>query len=646
MWVRRLAGDQLDTGISVFGAILVLAGILVLHAGFAGPLRWQALQDTLSAVFPNPRSIILGSGLIIMGATCFAWPGSPVERGLDVDASRQARARLDRWLVIAGGMALLLYGVTVARLLTGATGYSTGLLFVAALVVSAFAVCRCYPALPALFTRRELILLALAALAACVLYLHDAGWWFYTGIGDEYQFFTFARSIDHGYPVNVFSQQGVYGYHPVADSLFQAATMHLLGEDSLGWKASCALAAATTLFPVYLIARLAYSRLAGMLAAGIYLPANLLLAYVHIGYNNLDALFPVTAALALLLAGRVYAAPFYLFLAGVFAGIGWYTFLTGRFAIFLLGLGFLLYRPGSLRAVARDAGLILAGFALVVVPFVLINGSSIVSVLSGQSSLTGHQHSASLRDLLTQNAVRSLFAFVYSTQVDNHYVVGAMFDTLSALFLLLGLTVLIMPGAHHGKFILLWYWSLLALTGVPFYAPSIPTTRINIVLPAACVIAGIGAATLIVRLHDLLGVSRRYGATFWGVAAVAILGVAALNFDNFYQVMPRRVPAQQFAMEVEVITSHPRATVVIAPDLASYNFPAPMQIYGIQPDRVVQAFGSMQTALARARRRHRPVLVVSGSDLPDVATGRTQVLWDPSHVNHLVLTLGPGGQDG
>jgi hypothetical protein len=259
----------------------------------------------------------------------------------------------------------------------------------------------------------------------------------------------------------------------------------------------------------------------------------------------------------------------------------------------------------------------------------------------------------SVSQLVAQNAVRSLFAFVYSTQVDNHYLVGALFDNLSALFLLLGLATLFTPAPRESRFILIWYGVLLAVTGLTFYAPSIPTTRTNIVLPAACVIAAIGAATLIGRICDLFPnltpahsarptSPRLYTAAPWALAAVAIVGVVGLNLNTFYRVMPERLPASQFALEMEVILSHPEATVIIAPDLASHVFEDTLQIYGVQADRVIQAFGpplglSVEQALTRARGH--PAIVVSGVDQPLSVPGNRVALWDPSHTRYLVLAM-------
>ena len=675
--MRRASPRLTDAAASLGGIALVVAGLLLLRVASSTPLAWGWLRDTLSAVFPNPANIVRGTVLIVLGGMLYGWSvrnGSPFPNGrntLDVRTLAWPGSRVAFPLALALG----LYAATVILVIRGSTGYLAGALFLAALVLWSVTVARSFPTTKPetsltprsggfagfdLFSRWELLGLTIAAAAAFILYVHDAQNWFFSWVGDEYAFFDRARSIAEGAPTNIFRQDGVYGTHPVMDSVFQAGVMRVLGINAFGWRASGALATAVTAFPIYLIGRVLYSRLVGALAVGIYLPAHILIAYAHIGYNEPDALFPLVATLALFLVGRIRRAPFYLFLAGIFAGIGWYTISTSRVAIGLILLGVVLYAPRTglrqwLRATAYDAALILGGFTLVLLPFLLVNGSFTIQAMSNQSRI-GLPGVPSVSTMLSQNGPRSLFGYIYLPQVDNHYVAGAFFESVSAFLLLLGMAALLAWKTVHSAFLLIWYWLLVAVNGPLYYELHLNTTRMYIVATAAAVIAAVGAGSLVDRVRTLgLGptqrVPGRLPAVSWSralpvaSAAFIVAVVVASNLYTFYHVTPSQMVSNPQPLAMEVIQAHPDATVVEAGVLADATFFTAEEAYGVE-GRVIPAAselaGSLPAALREARQRGRPIIVVADSNFPDPGLkGQRVILWDPAHIQHIVETVLP-----
>jgi len=57
--------------------------------------------------------------------------------------------------------------------------------------------------------------------------------------GDEYAFFYTAKNIADGLPFNLFSQEGVYGVHPVLSSAYQAIFIKLSAGDLFAWAEGC-----------------------------------------------------------------------------------------------------------------------------------------------------------------------------------------------------------------------------------------------------------------------------------------------------------------------------------------------------------------------------------------------------------------------
>jgi hypothetical protein len=538
------------------------------------------------------------------------------------------------WLILLPALAL--YGTALIRVLSGSTGFLTGGIFLASLVGSAVAVYGLYPARSRLFNCWELLALSLVALFSFALYAHDATAWYFAWIGDEWSFYEAARTIGEDPTLNIFQQSGVYNIHPVMDSVFQSSTMHLFGPNVLGWRASGAVAFSVTVFPLYLLARLVGSRLAACIAVSLYVPCHVVLAYAHIGYNQPDAVFPLVAALAAFVAARVYVAPRYLFLAGIFAGVGWYTFFSARAGIALILIGLLIYRSANLRSAARDVGLILTGFGMVLLPFVIVNGRTIIVAMQDPRLLSNPQY-LPLSMRLSQNAVSGLYAFVYLVQNDGHYVVGALFDNVSAFFWILGIAAFLTRRNAHSCFVLICYILLLILNGILYYVPHLNTTRTYIVVPLACVVGGLGGASAI-------NFTRRFlpaGAAWRPFQVVAVAGIATAvlvsNLYLFYNVTPSTLSASPQALEMKVIQDHPGATIVEAGDFAHEGFPIERG-YGVS-GRVLLALGSLAGTLSRARARGKPIIVVSPAPLPPTAiNGRPQIVWDQAHIQHIVET--------
>ena len=58
--------------LAVSGLALLSVGLLWLRMPSSDPVPWAWLQDTMSAVFPNPLSVLRGSILIVLGMYVYA----------------------------------------------------------------------------------------------------------------------------------------------------------------------------------------------------------------------------------------------------------------------------------------------------------------------------------------------------------------------------------------------------------------------------------------------------------------------------------------------------------------------------------------------------------------------------------------------
>ena len=243
------------------------------------------------------------------------------------------------------------------------------------------------------------------------------------------------------------------------------------------------------------------------------------------------------ASVAFLVAARIRNAPYYLFLAGLFAGAGWYTLSVARVAIGLVMFG--CYRPVSIRIAARDMSVVLAGFLLLLLPFVIVNGQTIVTVIVDQSRW-GDSGLPPLGVRLSQNGLRSIFSYIYYPSADNHYVVGALWDTVSAGCLLLGMAALLIRRSSTGVFLLLCFWLQVVVNGPTYYDLHLNTTRMYVLAPFAAVIAGIGGSTLLRLIGELTPDRSRRRITIFVGSAALISAAVALNLTTSTGLCPKR----------------------------------------------------------------------------------------------------------
>jgi hypothetical protein len=221
--------------------------------------------------------------------------------------------------------------------------------------------------------RAEQLTLLLLVAAALILVAHDLDHWRWAGIPDESFFFVGARGFAIGdNHTFLLSEDGVFGFHPVLSSYYQATFMWLFGMNAFGWRLSSAVALVASLPFVYLLTRELRNRRAGFFAAALFGSAQLAVGYAHLGYNNVQVYPAVAIPLAVLAwAMRRRSVTGYV-LAGCFVGLSWFTYYTARLSLPLVIL--LVWSLGGWKRLREDrlaAAALFGGFVLVALPTLL-----------------------------------------------------------------------------------------------------------------------------------------------------------------------------------------------------------------------------------------------------------------------------------
>ena len=525
------------------GALLTLAAHIVL-------MRYDGGDA------PALMSLWLALGIGVFALGVFANPvAQRLQDPLAVTALRLPRVnlrspgRLAALGVGAGALALL-----SARMLAGQTGaINLPLWYVAlgaflALFVSA-------PRLPRVSKARMLdaaIALGLAA-AFIALNARDLNDWYYSALGDEYAFYSFATEILQDGILRPFSQEGVYNSHPYMSSLHQAAVMRLFEGSNFWWRFSSVFIGALAIPAVYIAGYVLHGRRAAIIAALLLMCSHYVFGITHHGDNRTESLAITTWAIALFALGLRRGSPPLLYAAGVAAGYGFYTFYAGRLAApVILLFALTLLAPRDLRRLWPVA----LGAGAAALPTLLLEREALFTRMLGQvaggydANITGP-----LGERVMGNIVNNGAAFSHNPVVHT-YVSGALLDPISAYIAALGVGFALGRLGHpSARLALIWFAVGFVALGALNPHSSVAVTRMYSALPPLLLMGGAVGAHLLDRLPalGLSGAMRMGGIT--ALVALAAVAVLALNARQFWIETPMVYHNTQEALAMGALQS-------------------------------------------------------------------------------------------
>jgi hypothetical protein len=374
--------------------------------------------------------------------------------------------------------------------------------------------------------------------------------------------FGVARDIVGGrYPWNPFNLAGVYGDHPVLDSLLQAAAMKRFGTDAFGWRMAEVLVLAASTSLEYVLALLLLGRAPAVIAALVVGSSHYLMAFTRIAYNNnhcvLSGLLVMTS---LVLAWRTRRGLF-VYVAGCAMGLCLYTFAA---ALLIWPLVLVLWLLELARSRSRDSirsGLALAaGWVLLVAPAMASNGLGQVvrRVTEHGPRQVAWQPSPPLTSLIS--LAESTTAFWVNNHWFHHYVAGPLVDPVTGLALAVGAVHALLRFGHTAERIaLVWFLGGLVLIAFTAYSPQPFFTRLMFLMPATGLLAGAAFLGLQALVRAGLGLPRSWIGLCLAAAAVAL---PALNLHQLLVVGPTRLTTNPETLTRKVLAEHPGSRVV------------------------------------------------------------------------------------
>lgn len=362
---------------------------------------------------------------------------------------------------------------------------------------------------------REIFFLLAGSFALILFYQRGVDSWRYAFIGDEYGFLTFAISLlsKPFADASPLEASGYAEFFPMLLSWWQALFLLLFGEHNAAWRLSVAVITASSLIPFYIFLKslllirateIAHKDLRNkyyltpiLLVAGTFLfLSEFTVVWAKIGKPHAVFLPPAIFASSALILGIRNSSNFYLFLAGVFAGLGMYlSSLSPILALASCGtllvtleLKFNLnHFLNSLKQIGLKLLFILSAFLLISAPllvqFDFWQNMFEVNLTSVEATRNSKMFWAKLLSAV-------MLPLEFRTGI--HFMSGNPVDVVSALLILIGLTTARIVGWRSLSFAMLLHlqFSLLAGALSKYHYP--PESRMMVAMFPLAILAAFG----------------------------------------------------------------------------------------------------------------------------------------------------------
>ena len=388
----------------------------------------------------------------------------------------------------------------------------------------------------------DIAILAVIIAVFVVVNSTDLTDWRYV-IGDEYAFYETSKWLSDDGLKRPFSQYGAYNTHPMLGIAMKSAIMNVVGTDHFGWKFSSVVMVVLAIPGLYLLGTTLGGRVAGAVAAAMLGFSHYIFALAHTGYNQPDSILPIVWTFAIFALGARRGNPLLLFIAGVLAGLCFYSFAAVRVALPIVVL-FVLISPLSVGRF-RSLLLLMVGFALALIPALIVNGMYFVTVsLENVVGLQGETSDLSLVSRMATNIELNILAFHFNERI-SHYVSGPLFDPISGLISAVALAFAV--GTFRdpaSRLLCLWFGVGFIAAGIasPYY--HVVVTRMFVVVPSLALASGLLVSRFIwptevnIRLSDASKLLTNPKSVV--VALIVVVGIVTLvlNVQRFREETP------------------------------------------------------------------------------------------------------------
>ncbi len=383
-----------------------------------------------------------------------------------------------------------------------------------------------------IFKKGELKALLLFSLALVFLYMFDYNSWKYSYIGDEYHFFKMASGILEGKKeINIFSENGVYET-PLLTSIYQAAVMLFTGGGFFGWKLSSAIVVPLAVIPFYAWHKMVFNRNVAMIAVAALAFSKTMLAFGHIGYNNIQPVLIYAMVLFALENALRKNSLFWSFATGMILGLGAYNYHTSRLFV-ILAAAYWFFHPLRKSFSLKNA-IIGAGTYAAIILFLVVSPDFYSIMLERTSAAARLKFDPGEKvGMIIKNFLSGFAMFAYSPG-QKHFIIGGLANPVAAFGMFAGFVwaaLNIRRNWWAGVFLVTYPIFVFFIAAiVPYKAPAY--TRMQSVVPLLATMCAFGLNFL------LSGVKNSAARKNLSVTAACV--ICAAGALSFYCVMPSK----------------------------------------------------------------------------------------------------------
>lgn len=416
-------------------------------------------------------------------------------------------------------------------------------------------------------------------------------------VPDEGSFWENGRSIALKHFQPAFFDSGVYTF-PIASTILQGWLMRLFGVSLWGWRFSSVLAGVAAVLPLYLLGKEWFGRRVAVAAAILMVANPYFISFARLGYNNSQTLLPVTLAIYLWALGSRKGSYFYLWLAGLVAGLGFYTYSAVWIGMVTLCLGIVYLRvlkQISWKQMFAVFVLILLAWGMAFAPRLVYTASGdgeeglTYKVLEtsffsafyarayyGNADLTTTQSEGYPEvfydpelygRLLTRGVIRTLVSLFDPYLVTEHFMISALTGVISPVFFAIGF-VLFLRKWKQSRFGLPLIWLVSGLVFLSMIGAFPPRhTHMVSLIPVFALISAAGLCAVVEVLTEYLPekfLPFRTALTSLLIAAISLSALYA-GAKKYFVVMPETYPPsfEDYVAWVALQTEKPSAIVYL-----------------------------------------------------------------------------------
>ncbi|RPH58132.1 MAG: hypothetical protein EHM81_10535 [Chloroflexi bacterium] len=348
------------------------------------------------------------------------------------------------------------------------------------LVLAAINLRRFWQRVPVIFWLVTLIL---------VFYTININAWSNSVIGDDYNFHELAWQFAERMSFLqvgelLFKASGAHGTHPFFSSFVQSISIKFLGHDSFGWRFSSLYLCALGVGLFYYFCKTFLSERASLLAAFLLAVSHYVMSFGKIGYNNLQALFALSLALAVAAWTLRSKTPLAFAVLGSVFAFCFYLYPASLYVIPIPVLLLLLYYPPITRKAAGHWLVMIAVWVAMVYPLMMQDSywrTKVDGTIFNRPDLV--QSFDVVARHFAQNLFYSFFSYLYI--IESHYVAVSHVDPLTAIFVSIGFFVLLYQFRRQrfAVFTALGFVFYLFVVGSSHDRDAPPNTRMFLMLP-------------------------------------------------------------------------------------------------------------------------------------------------------------------